>query len=126
MKLHIERPEPIDDILWEQLHEKLMRLLVNDCDVDPANQDLCGAKIRDVLPDQQVKSLAVMVLGNDYKSTVTALGGMIIKGDGDCPDCGSNDREPVYEPVRYNTEEQGYCVVVGHRCKTCKCYEPAN
>jgi len=123
MQLHIVRPEPIDELLWEQLHEKLMRLLISDCDVDPTNQDLCGAKLRDILPDHQVKSLAVMVLGNDYASTVNALGGMIIKGDGDCPECGSNDRNPVYEPIRYDNEETGHYRVAGHRCETCKYFE---
>jgi hypothetical protein len=119
--LHVEMPKGFDAALWPMLAEKLLQLLATRYDLVTTTDEACSWQLWDFLNTQQIKDIAVFIFGNDLPATVDMTARLRLRGDGDCPSCGSNNREEIFGGyVRPEYGSAGGERVLGWRCQNCK------
>jgi hypothetical protein len=92
-KLSLVKPEPTPD-KWDELSERILKLLHREFEIKN-DEELCGCSLNDFMQKQELKDLSVMALGNDFKTSVDFIRGLVLKGDGMCPECGSDCIEVI-------------------------------
>lgn len=120
MKLSIKEPEHFAGD-WEPISKKLIHYLIADFDLCD-NDEPCNWELFSFLSEEQCKDLSVMVFGNDFPSTVELVKSLRIIGDGQCPNCGSNDCEyiPSYPDSEFEYEETSTFTSGGYTtCNVC-------
>jgi hypothetical protein len=118
--LSVRMPQGFDAALWPTLNEKLMKLLVGRYELQPDDDESCNWQLWDFLTEHEVKDIAVFIFGNDMPATVEMVKRLRIIGDGDCPSCGSNDREEITGGYKPAENDFGGFEVLGWRCRRCK------
>jgi len=119
MKLSIKRPASYIKDDWQEVNKKIINLLTSCYDL---NKDGCNWLLNEFLTDGQCKDIAVIVFGNDFPSTVEFVKFLRIVGDGQCPNCGSDDceYEEAYPDGEYEDDEYLIFTSGGHSiCNTC-------
>lgn len=118
-ELSVERPADFQPELWERLNAKLMKVLADTHEIDPASEECCNWYFYEFLTARQIADIAVMVFGNDLPYTKGVVTNLRLIGNGDCPNCGSNDRADITGGIR-NEETYGtFFEVTGHKCNAC-------
>src|SRR5512133_22971 len=129
MKLSIQRSEDFVFKLmshqpdnWQEISKKIIKHLIDSFDLKEED-DSCNCKLFDFLSEEQCKDLSVMVFGNDFPTTVELVKSLRIVGDGQCPNCGSNDcnYEDSYPDGEFEDDEESTFTSGGYTmCNTCQ------
>jgi hypothetical protein len=118
-ELSVELPADFQPELWERLNAKLMKVLEDAHEIDPTSDECCGWLFYEFLTARQIADVAVKVFGNDMPYTKRLVTNLRLIGNGDCPNCGANDRADITGNIR-NEETYGtFFEIVGHKCNRC-------
>jgi hypothetical protein len=120
-ELQVRQPRWYTGDQWERVSENILFLLTKRCEFNATDEAQCGWELGSFLQDAQVRWLALQALGNTLPSTLDKVKKLELVGNGDCPNCGSNDRTALtggYEPASMDGESGGF-KVLGYRCNVC-------
>lgn len=119
--LSIRCPQGWAAASWYNFNVKLMKVLHETHELIE-DDEACNWKLDEFLNIRHIKDIAAFVFGNDLPATVELVKGLVIVGDGDCPECGSNNRTEIlggYQAARFEGDSAGW-VILGHKCNNCK------
>lgn len=102
---------------WDKLSKDILHRIHADLKVGN-DEELCGVTLGDCLQTGELKALSVMVMGNDFPSSVLFLMKLRLKGDGQCPGCGSDDIQVVDDHNELDDEE-AFAADYNYICNNC-------
>lgn len=117
-RLSIPMPVGFTPKQWEGKSEAIMKILREKHEIDDKDDQSCGWDLWSFLYEDDLKNIAVMVFGNDLTSTVDLVKTLVLVGNGDCPNCGSNDRKDI-DGGYVRDEFGGGIEIIGHKCNSC-------
>lgn len=107
---------------WFNHNAKLMQVIKSTYGIVD-DDECCNWCFDEFLNDREIKDVAVFVFGNDLPSTCNQVRALVLRGNGDCPNCGSNDRDEIKDgdtAVPQTTSDPAGWLILGHRCNNCK------
>ena len=114
----IARPDWYNGDQWAKVSEHFMTLLHRDYELLPNYEPQCGWQLGEFLQDDQLRRLALVVLGSNTPATIERCERLMIVGDGACPHCGSNARKEIWGGYTRDEESGGFAVL-GWTCINC-------
>jgi len=103
---------------WDTVSETVMDVLCAKFGVIRDYEEQCGWQLDSFLTDDQLRLLTLHVFNSTLPAMVEKVAKLVIIGSGECPSCGSNNRES--ESGYHNQGEYGYTWnVTRWRCRGC-------
>lgn len=120
VKLSIKQPAWFSSgLYWHNISDAVIEVLYSHFELIPDYEVQCGWNLYSFLTDDQIRRLTLHVFGSTMPAMVEKVKQLVIVGNGDCPECGSNDRTDIEGGLCRNDYGQLCVKVLGYRCNNC-------